>query len=145
MKAGGTYVLQRVGGAVVKAKIGDVADFANISLACLQMGETVRSIHADGRNPSTARREVLAAVRADALRVVDAAIPVVTGLGRPASVVVLSRRAMRSYEIKRLCPFAIPPPVFGVNSIPLDVSWSEAGGMQKPEAALGSRYYRGSW
>lgn len=63
-----TYVLQRrVGGAVVKAKVGDVADFANITLARLAAGEMARSIRADGRNPNTVRRQVMAAVRADTL------------------------------------------------------------------------------
>lgn len=77
VKVGGTkktYVLQRrVGGAVVKAKVGDVADFANITLARLAAGEMARSIRADGRNPNTVRREVLAAVRADTLGVALAA------------------------------------------------------------------------
>lgn len=71
VKVGGTkktYVLQRrVGGAVVKAKVGAVADFANITLARLAAGEMARSIRADGRNPNTVRREVRAAVRADTL------------------------------------------------------------------------------
>ncbi|MBZ0223266.1 MAG: tyrosine-type recombinase/integrase [Dokdonella sp.] len=71
VKVGGTkktYILQRrVGGAVVKAKVGDVADFANITLARLAAGEMARSIRSDGRNPNTVRREVLAAIRADTL------------------------------------------------------------------------------
>lgn len=71
VKVGGTkktYVLQRrVGGAVVKAKVGDVADFANITIARLAAGEMARSIRADGRNPNAVRRQVIAAVRADTL------------------------------------------------------------------------------
>jgi hypothetical protein len=38
---------------VIKAKVGDVADFVNISLARLTAGEMARSLRADGRNPNT--------------------------------------------------------------------------------------------
>lgn len=71
VKVGATkkvYLVQRRAGAVVvKAKLGNVADFPSISAARLAAADMARTIHEGGRNPNAVKRETLAAAKADTL------------------------------------------------------------------------------